>query len=50
MVEVQMAVSQKEIDQAKEIGSRGGGVDTNNRTWQDKQALDKAVNDGKRGN
>lgn len=44
-----MATSQKELQQAKQIGASGGSVDTTGRSSQDKQALDKARNDGKAG-
>lgn len=35
--------------QANDIGKKGGTVNTNSMTYQDKQRIDAAVNAGKQG-
>ncbi len=42
-------VSQKDLDQAKQIGAQGGTVSTNGMSYQDAQKIDAAVNSGKTG-
>lgn len=44
-----MAVSQADLDRAKQIGANGGTVNTNGMNSADKQRIDAAVNAGKQG-
>jgi hypothetical protein len=42
-------VSQKDLDQAKQIGAQGGTVSTNGLPYQDAQKINAAVNSGRNG-
>ncbi|MEP1964468.1 hypothetical protein [Tateyamaria sp.] len=43
------SLSQQQLQQAKQIGAQGGTVNTNGMHYTDKNAVNNAVNQGRKG-
>lgn len=44
-----MTVSNEDLRRAQQTGANGGTVNTTGMSWQDRNAIDNAVNKGKYG-